>query len=266
LKMAMAESDSGLYLVVMAGGSGTRFWPKSTSKRPKQLMKFFSDESILVQTLSRFDDLVPPSNQIIVTRKALEKAVQKDVGNERVVLAEPQGRNTAPCVYWAARYIQKKDPGAVMLVMPSDSFISDVNQFRKTVRRAVEWAKNHSDLITLGINPTRPDTGYGYLQLGEPLEGECRKVSAFVEKPGLEKAKEYLKSGTTLWNGGMFVWRVNIILDAFDQHCPEYAKVWKDSDGSVDLAYPKMEATSVDYAVMEKSDHVVTFPLDCGLG
>ncbi len=256
---------SDLYLVVMAGGTGTRFWPKSTSKKPKQLLYFGGKktETLLGQTLLRFDNFIPKKHQMIVTTHALEGAVHEQIRDVEI-LAEPQGRNTAPCIYWAARKIAKENPRGVMLVMPSDHFIFKLSSFKKTVQSACEWARNNSDLITLGIKPSRPETGYGYLKLGKKLSDDCQQVEAFVEKPNLGKAKEFVQSGQYLWNGGMFVWRVDVLLQAFDACMPEMRKAWEGSSENVQLAYPIMTATSIDYGVMEKAKNVVTFALDCG--
>lgn len=258
----MADSS---YLVIMAGGSGTRFWPRSTSKKPKQLLSFGAKSSLIVQTLQRFDSIVPAKNRMIVTTELLKVAVREEVPSDVQVLAEPQGRNTAPCVYWAARAIAEKDPKAIMLVMPSDHYIAKPESFTATIREAVEWASRHDDLVTLGVKPDRPETGYGYLRVGERLgASHCKKVDAFVEKPSLEKAREFFSSGQYLWNGGMFVWRAETILAAFDRFMPEMKKAWDESTGKIEVAYPKLTATSIDFGVMERASNVVTFPLDCG--
>lgn len=255
----------------MAGGSGTRFWPKSTSKRPKQLLAFGGNgqgdcgegETLLKQTLGRFDGIVPSSQKIVVTTAALEPAVHEQAPGA-LVLAEPQGRNTAPCIYWAARTVAAIDPKAVMLVMPSDHYIAHLSAFKSTVQKACEWAASHDDLVTLGVQPERPETGYGYLKVSANSEGGCKKVDSFVEKPNLERAKQFLADGNYLWNGGMFLWRAEVILRAFDELMPEMRKVWDGESGEVARAYPKMTATSIDYGVMERAKNVVAFPLECG--
>ncbi len=265
-----------LFLVVIAGGSGTRFWPKSTSKRPKQLLSFDGGKgkegdpgkSLIAQTLSRFDSIVPSSHRMVVTTQVLKDAIT-DEAQGASVLAEPAGRNTAPCIYWAARVIAEKDPNGVMLVMPSDHYIQSTEKFISVVKSAADWASQSEDLVTLGIQPSRPETGYGYLKVSNPLPSSVgfaplRRVDAFVEKPNAEKAAQFLRSGDYLWNGGMFLWRVDVILKAFDQLMPEMKKAWDETQGNVELAYPKMTATSIDYGIMEKAKNVVTFPLDCG--
>ncbi|MCC7442841.1 MAG: NTP transferase domain-containing protein [Bdellovibrionales bacterium] len=254
------------YLVIMAGGSGTRFWPKSTAKKPKQLLSFgSSNDTLLGTTLKRFDGLSPEDRRVIVTTQSLAAATKEAVGPATHVLSEPMGRNTAPCVYWAARWVAERDPKAVMMVMPADHHMASVKDFRATLERAVRWATEHDDLVTLGIQPSRPETGYGYLKLGnEVSKGPCRKVQAFVEKPDRARAEAYVASGEYLWNGGMFLWRAETILKAFDSLMPEMKREWDAAKGDVSAAYPRMTATSIDYGIMEKAPNVVTFPLDCG--
>ncbi len=255
---------SQLHLVIMAGGSGTRFWPKSTSRRPKQLLSFEGDgkPTLLARTLERFDGLVPLENRMIVTTESLTRAIAEEAPGVRV-LSEPQARNTAPCVYWAAREVASRDPKGVMLVMPADHHMGRVEDFRATVRRAAERAARCDELVTLGVKPDRAETGYGYLRLGEALEPALSQVEAFVEKPDARKAAEFLASGRYLWNGGMFLWRAEVILRAFDEFMPEMKRVWDESHGQIDQAYPRLTATSIDYGVMERARNVVTFTLDC---
>ena len=269
------KAHSNLYLFVIAGGSGTRFWPKSTSKHPKQLLAFQAGSSpsdskntLLGLTLERFSDLIPERNRFILTTQSLAPAVES-VGLSAQILAEPQARNTAPCIYWAAQRIAQNDPNGVLLVMPSDHYVANPESFSAVVKKAIHWAVEHDDLVTLGIKPSRPETGYGYLKTGEPLERfseslEVRRVEKFIEKPNLERANEFVNSGQYLWNGGMFVWRAQVILEAFDRYMPEMKQAWTQAQGNIDLAYPQMTATSIDYGIMEKSTNVVTFPLACG--
>ncbi|MCM2323983.1 MAG: sugar phosphate nucleotidyltransferase [Oligoflexia bacterium] len=258
------------FLVIMAGGSGTRFWPKSTARRPKQLLSFGRSgdaeaPTLLKMTLDRFEEVVPEAQRVIVTTRQLSAAVAEQAGGA-IVLEEPQGRNTAPCIYWAAREVARRDPRGVMLVMPADHYIAMPERFRETVREAARWAAENDDLVALGVKPVRAETGYGYLRIGEeaaPGRG-CRRVEAFVEKPNLEKAEQFVRSGQYLWNGGMFLWRAEVILAAFDRHMPEMKKAWETAQGRVEQAYPAMTATSIDYGIMEKARNVVSFSLDCG--
>lgn len=251
-----------VHLVIMAGGSGTRFWPKSTAKKPKQLLPFGSGKSLIKQTVDRFDGLIP--NIWVVTTKSLAEPIQKELGPKVKILAEPQARNTAPCVYWASRVIGDQDPNAILVFMPADHYIRKLDTFRVTVQGAIDWASEHDDLVTLGVKPTRPETGYGYLKCSKARSNDCIQVERFVEKPNLENAKKFLTSGEYLWNGGMFIWKAKTILRAFDEAMPELKQVWDASGGKVEVAYPKMTATSIDFGVMEKVHNVVSFPLDCG--
>lgn len=260
------------YLLVMAGGSGTRFWPKSTSKKPKQLLSFSrneTDPTLLSRTLARFDNLIEDDRRFILTTEKLESAVKADAPHVQI-LAEPEGRNTAPCLYWAARTLHERDLQSIMVVMPSDHEILDLPEFKSVVGAAIEWATTHDDLITLGVRPTRPETGYGYLKLSQTMSSikpgsrEPIRLEKFVEKPNLEKAKEFLATGQYLWNGGMFVWKTSVLLAAFDRLMPEMRVAWERNGGKVERAYRELTATSIDYGILEKSSNVVTFPLDCG--
>lgn len=252
----------------MAGGSGTRFWPKSTSKCPKQLLSFEPGRPTLIEeTVRRFESLVSPDQVWIVTTQKLESAVQRVFakhGNPPRVLAEPEGRNTAPCVFWAAQEIAKDDPDAIMMVMPSDHTIPHLREFQNTIAKAAQWARETGDLVTLGVKPTRPETGYGYLKKGNAITSGGFRVERFVEKPDLARAKDYVASGEYYWNGGMFLWTVKAILEAFEKFMPEMKRIWDETQHNVTLAYPKMTATSIDYGVMEKAKNVSVFELDCG--
>jgi mannose-1-phosphate guanylyltransferase len=247
----------------MAGGSGTRFWPKSTTERPKQLLTFDGGGSFLARTLARFDDLVAADHRLVVTTARLAKAITGETPDV-LVLAEPDGRNTAPCIYWAARVIGERDGDAVMLVMSADHHIADTGVFRTVVRQAAEWAATHDDLVTLGVTPSRPETGYGYLATGHEIGRTCRKVAEFVEKPDRERAEQFLEAGTYLWNSGMFAWRIPVILEAFDRFLPEIREAWDAAGNDAEKAYPRIPVISVDHGILEKATNVVTFPLDCG--
>ena len=262
------EKNNHLFLTVMAGGNGTRFWPKSTIKKPKQFLAFGKNSvNLLGQTLSRFENLVPEDRRYILTTESLRDAVIRE-GLPAHILAEPESRNTAPCIYWAARMIADKDPDAVMLVMPSDHHIGNENAFLRVLGEAVTWAEESDDLVTLGVCPARPETGYGYLKLGKNLGHRDRisisQIDAFIEKPSLIRAQEFVHSKIYLWNAGMFVWRVKVVLEAFDRFMPGMREAWDVSLGRVEEAFPLMQATSIDYGIMEKAKNIVAFPLDCG--
>ncbi len=264
------KQEPDLFLVIIAGGNGTRFWPKSTSKKPKQLLSFGSNSpTLLTQTLARFDGWVPPQQRMIVTTQFLRDAVVSEIPQVKI-LAEPQGRNTAPCIYWAARQVAEQNPDGIMVIMPADHHIASTSKFIQVIKTAAQWALENDDLVTLGIEPTRPETGFGYLKTTPyPAStalhfADIKQVASFVEKPSLKKAEEFLHSGNYYWNGGMFLWRAQVILNSFDQFMPEMKAAWEKAEGVIEKAYPKMTATSIDYGVMEKAKNVVTFPLNCG--
>jgi mannose-1-phosphate guanylyltransferase len=255
-------------LFVLAGGSGTRFWPKSTPEKPKQLLSFGSKErgskTLLEETLSRLDGRVELESKWVLTTTKLAPTIRNLLGDSKVkVLAEPIARNTAPCLFWAARELVAQDPEGVMIVLPSDHFIADLQAFSRTIQAAVVHAMETEDLVTLGVKPERPETGYGYLEL-EPSTKLPIRLRRFVEKPDLKRAEEFVAAGNFLWNGGMFVWKAKSLLAEFSRFMPEMDQIWNECEREVLRAYPKLTATSIDYGVMEKSDHVVTFPLDCG--
>ena len=254
-----------IYLVIMAGGSGTRFWPKSRKTKPKQFLSFIPGQPTLIElTLDRFQNFSAIQETLVVTTELLAEQAKDLLGNRAKILAEPEGRNTAPCIYWAAQHISKMDEDAIMMVMPSDHYIHDEESFRKSVEIGIRHASESSDLVTLGIRPTGPETGYGYLEIGSEIASGCQKVEKFVEKPNLEKAKKYLSSGKYLWNAGMFIWRVSVFKKEMAQILPEMDQVWKESGGNVQNAYPKLPKISIDYGLMEKSKNVATVPMDCG--
>lgn len=260
----MNSTSNTPYLFVMAGGSGTRFWPKSTSAQPKQLLSFGkSKETLLEMTLNRFNDWIPDAHRFILTNKKIEAHVKSIIPKDVGVLAEPIPRNTAPCLYWGAKVLSKIDPHAVMIVMSSDHYIANNKNFINTVKKAADHAQDNSALITLGITPTRPETGYGYLELGDK-NAESYRVKRFVEKPELKKAIQYFESKNFLWNAGMFVWRVDALLKAFNDLMPEMDEIWDKHKENAGSAFPELTATSIDYGILEKSENVITYPLDCG--
>lgn len=275
------SGDPHIYLVVIAGGSGTRFWPKSTSKKPKQLLTF-QKKTLIEETLDRFVDLIPRNRQMIVTTDALQEAIALKAPDIEI-LAEPCARSTAPSIFWAAQAIAKKNPDAVMLVMPSDHYIASLPLFHEALQTAIDWASSHDDLVTLGILPTRPETGYGYLRTedrdhpsktgkrggsgSEESDGGRRAVlpvTAFIEKPDLATAHQFLASGRYFWNGGMFIWKTSLILQAFQTWMPEMQAIWEETHQDVHQAFARFPMTSIDYGIMEKAQNVVTVPLSCG--
>lgn len=268
-----------MYIVILAGGAGTRFWPLSRKLRPKQLMSVFGGKSMLQQTVERVLPLKP--RRILVVTNALQASETtaqldylKDVPID--VIAEPVGRNTAPAIGLAASIIAHHDPEAVMAVLPADHYIRDEEAFRAALLRA-KAAARQGFLVTLGIRPDRPETGYGYIEAGRKLcDAGSNQVTRFVEKPVLEKALAYLAAGNFYWNSGMFVWQAKVILGELAKQLPDLYRALKQLRYSLeagDLAglapqieaiYGEVKSESIDYGVMEKAGNVAVIPADFG--
>lgn len=246
-----------IYAVIMAGGSGERFWPRSRKRCPKQLLSIVSKKSMLQETVARLKGFIPSSKIFIVTNKVQAKQVRKQLPAlpSKNVIVEPLSKNTAPCIAVAASVIHKKDPKAVMVVLPADHQIKDVRLFLNTIKEAVDLAARKDVLVTLGIKPKSAHTGYGYIEKGETISIGAYKVAKFAEKPNLQTAEEYVKSGKYLWNSGMFIWRAGSILNEIKEYLPElYELCMKYSS---DTVYRRAESISIDYGVMEKTKRAV---------
>ncbi|HEY6007581.1 MAG TPA: mannose-1-phosphate guanylyltransferase [Geobacteraceae bacterium] len=268
-----------MYVVILAGGSGTRFWPLSRKTTPKQLMSVFGGKSMLQRTVERVLPL-KPKRVIVVTNaaQATETAAQLSYLKPLHIdiIEEPVGRNTAPAIGLAASIIASHDPTGVMAVLPADHYISDEEGFCRVLASGREAAVN-GYLVTLGIRPDRPETGYGYIEADEELRGAGPfPVRRFVEKPPLEKAVEFLAAGNFYWNSGMFLWRADVILDQILAHMPELAAglarltfsgdIWDmvDLQPQIDAIYRDIRGESIDFGVMEKADNVVVVPAAFG--
>jgi mannose-1-phosphate guanylyltransferase len=260
--------------VIMAGGSGTRFWPLSRKARPKQFLPLATTRSLITETAARLTGLAKPSDLLVVCGKLHAPAVSKLVKGipKQNILVEPAARNTAPAIAYAALHVEALDPKAVMAILPSDHHVSKPAEFRRVLGEAAELAVQ-GHLVTLGIKPSRPETGYGYIRVGAPLSGESRAVEAFVEKPDHETARRYLQSGDYLWNGGIFVFTAEAILAALHEHMPDLRTSLKTLraamgkrtfPGVLAKVFPKMPATSIDYGVMEKAKNIAVLPGDFG--
>ncbi len=261
-----------IHAVIMAGGSGTRFWPESREARPKQLLPILGGRAMVAETALRLDPLVPPERTWVVTNRLQVDGVRTacpELPPENV-LVEPCARNTAPCVGLAAVAIRARDPEAVLVVLAADHLISPLDQFQRALRAAAEAARQPGALVTFGIPPRYPATGYGYIRRGAELgrhEGlSCSAVDAFVEKPDEARAREFLEQGTYLWNSGMFAWRADTLLDAVAQHMPELsagldelaAEVGGDGfEAALERLYPGFPSVPVDVGIMEKADGAV---------
>ncbi|MCA9552388.1 MAG: mannose-1-phosphate guanylyltransferase [Myxococcales bacterium] len=255
------------YVVVMAGGSGTRFWPASRKARPKQFLSIGQDGSLLRQTVDRVLPMVPPAQVYVVTGAVHAEHAQEDLPElpEGNVMVEPTGRNTAPCIGWATKAILHKDPDAVIAVLPADHYIRDEEGFRDHLAAAFEAAAG--GIVLFGIVPDRPETGYGYIQRGgakRPVAGHTvHPVARFVEKPDHPTALKYLAAGDYLWNSGMFVFSARAMDEELTRHLPELSR---DLDRlvaapeQVEAIYPQLQSISIDYGVMERSDRTEVMP------
>ncbi|GAB3731968.1 mannose-1-phosphate guanylyltransferase [Hymenobacter agri] len=267
------------YLIVMAGGIGSRFWPFSRTHHPKQFHDVLGvGRSMLQLTVDRFAGVCPPENVFVVTNRDYTALVQEHLPDLPAdqILGEPIGRNTAPCIAYASYRIAQRDPQATIIVTPADHAVLREDEFRRLINIAIDAAQANDVLITLGIQPSRPDTGYGYIQYMDEQSlpgGQLHKVKTFTEKPNLEIAKMFVESGDFLWNSGLFVWRADVILHAFHQYLSDIAEVF--DEGAEQLGTPQEEAfigeaysrcrnISIDYGVMEKADNVYVLPADFG--
>ena len=263
------------YCIIMAGGVGSRFWPFSTNEKPKQFLDFFgTGRSLLRMTYERLDGIVPASNVFIVTNKIYKDTILEQLPElaENQVLLEPMRRNTAPCIAYAVYRIQKENPKANIVVLPSDHLITNEKEFQRVITEGLCFVANNDALLTLGMKPTRPETGYGYIQFGNGGD-ELRKVKTFTEKPNLEMAKVFLSSGEFAWNSGMFLWRADVIINQFNQHLPEVADKFEqgidayatDNEQTfINRIYPECPNISIDYGIMEKAENVYVMLADFG--
>ncbi|TGD81201.1 mannose-1-phosphate guanylyltransferase [Hymenobacter wooponensis] len=281
------------YLVVMAGGIGSRFWPFSRTHHPKQFHDVLGmGRSMLQLTVDRFRGICSPENVFVVTNRDYTDLVQQHLPElpPNQILGEPIGRNTAPCIAYASYRIAQRDPEAVIVVTPADHAVMHEENFRDAIRTALGAAQMHNVLITLGIQPSRPDTGYGYIQfIDENVSSDdvkaakgvdksnfpkgLFKVKTFTEKPNLELAKMFVSSGDFLWNSGLFVWRADAIISAFHHYLSDIAEVFDEGynelgtdreEDFITRAYTRCRNISIDYGVMEKADNVYVLPADFG--
>ena len=276
------------FCVIMAGGIGSRFWPFSRAEKPKQFLDFFgTGRSLLQMTVDRFRPIIPIENVLIVTNVAYKDLILEQIPDlkEEQILCEPARRNTAPCIAYAVSAIKARTSQANIVVAASDHLILEEEKFRQTILKAFEFTGKNEAICTLGMQPTRPETGYGYIQFAadklDEVKGERLKVKGdgifpvkeFKEKPDLETAKAYLASGEYLWNSGIFVWSLETIDAAIKRHLPEVAAIFekgegligtKDERAFIEEYFPQCPNISVDYGILEKADNVFVLPSSFG--
>jgi len=268
--------DNNRYCVIMCGGVGSRFWPFSKAARPKQFIDFFgTGRSLLQMTFDRLNGIVPVENIILLTNESYEPLIKEQLPeiSSHQILLEPARRNTAPCIAWAAHHIKAINPDAKMMVAPSDHVILDVEKFRTSVINAFEFIDSRDALVTMGIKPSRPETGYGYIQVGEHVEGSFSSVKTFTEKPDEDLARVFLRSGEFFWNSGMFFWSADSIIHALNACVPEINIIFENgqqffgTEQEMDYINTHFEACpsiSIDFAVMEKAPNVYVETVDFG--
>ena len=268
--------DNNRYCVIMCGGVGSRFWPFSKAAKPKQFIDFFGTGRSLLQTaFDRINGIVPVENIILITNENYEPLIKEQLPEiaDSQILLEPARRNTAPCIAWAAHHIKAINPEAKMMVAPSDHLIINVDKFRQSVTSAFDFIDKHDALVTMGIKPSRPETGYGYIQVGEPVQGEFSTVKTFTEKPNEDLARVFLESGEFFWNSGMLFWSADSILNALNNHAPEVNAVFEQGKEYFGTAqerkyiednFEACPSISIDFAVMEKAPNVYVETVDFG--
>jgi len=265
------------YVAIMAGGIGSRFWPMSRAAYPKQFLDILNTGKTLIQsTYERFANFIPEENIYIVTSREYAGIVEEQLPQIRRenILAEPSRKNTAPCVAYISFKLAQKDPEACLIVAPSDHLVLDTETFENVSNHALDFAQHLKAFVTLGIKPTYPNTGYGYIQHEAlPVAEDVYKVKTFTEKPNLELAKTFIASGDFLWNAGIFIWQVKSILKAFEQFQPELYELFAteeeffntpEEQNAINRIYPQCKSESIDYAIMEKASNVYVIPASFG--
>lgn len=259
------------YCLIMAGGSGTRFWPRSLVKKPKQYLSLFGDQSLIQETVQRFANFIPEVSIYVVSAKSQQDVLEEQTTNlpKENLIFEPVGKNTLPAIGLAALFIAEKDPDGIMIVSPSDHLIQNDELFRQTIESAAQIAEEKNGIVTIGITPKHPATGYGYVKTAEEVKiGQLIKsfaVNKFVEKPNLEVATGYLQTGGFFWNSGIFIFKVSVFLDAVEKYSPAlFADLMRikehigtaDYDEALDRIYREVQSISVDYGILEKAENV----------
>ena len=278
MKRIDSTAFAHVYAVILAGGSGTRFWPLSRRRHPKQLLELFGPGTLLEQTAARICDIIPPERTYIFTNELVRSEIVRRLPRipRRQIVAEPAARNTAPTIGLAAHELLRRDPDAVMVVLPSDQVITKPDAFKQVLKAGCRFASTPGRSVTIGLKPTRPETGYGYVRLGARMkrsEGkEILEVRKFTEKPPAATAAHYVASGDYLWNGGMFIWRASTLIRNLERFQPRMAAGLAriaeaggaKNRGSLRRLYPRLEKISIDYALMEKIPDVYAVAADIG--
>ena len=273
-------TKSNNHLVIMAGGVGSRFWPMSTADRPKQFIDVLGvGKSLLQLTYQRFGDFCPLDNVWVVTNKKYVALVHEQLPDIPVenILQEPCRRTTAPCIAYVSWRIKARDPKANVVVTPSDHIVTDETEFRRIIGLCMDFTEDSDAIVTLGMKPNRPETGYGYikadLSMSSLRQKEIFRVDKFKEKPDYDTAKEYIKDSSYFWNAGIFIWSVSTIVNAFRVYQPAIAKIFEnltpvygtaEEQARIDAVYPECENISVDYAIMERVEEIFVCPADFG--
>ena len=264
------------HLVIMAGGVGSRFWPMSTTECPKQFIDVMGCGRTFIQlTLDRFRGIVPDENVWVVTNEKYRDIVMKQLPQVQPehILLEPCRRNTAPCIAYVSWRIKQVAPDANLIITPSDHIVTDVIEFQRIIRLALDFTAAHDAILTLGMKPTRPETGYGYIERDKSGDNDVYPVLRFCEKPNLETAKEYIRHSEFYWNSGIFVWNVRTIVNQLKMHAPEVTAVFDNlnpylgtplEQEKVNELFPTCPSISIDYAVMEKANDIFVCPADFG--
>ena len=264
--------DKNYYAIIMAGGVGSRFWPVSTTEFPKQFHDMLGSGFTLIQkTFSRLSKLVPVENILVLTNERYNDLVlqQLPLIKPEQVLLEPAMRNTAPCILYASLKIKKQNPNAIMVVAPSDHWIEDENEFAVNLKNCFDYCTNNDALMTLGIQPTFPNTGFGYIEFDKSDKNFIKKVNQFREKPNYETAKSFLEQGNFLWNGGIFIWSVNAITNSFEKFQPQMNALFQkgipyyntsSEQDFINENYNNAQDISIDYAIMEHAKNVFVLP------
>jgi mannose-1-phosphate guanylyltransferase len=269
--------NQNYYVAIMAGGIGSRFWPKSRVGYPKQFIDILHTGKSLIQwTYERFAAFIPEENIFVVTSEEYTGIVKEQlplIADDNIV-AEPSRKNTAPCIAYISFKIEQRNPDAILIVAPADHLILDNSGFQAICEHAINFVNKNDALVTLGIKPTYPNTGYGYIQhKTDSVEDNVYEVKTFTEKPNLELAKTFIESGDFLWNAGIFIWKLNTIITAFEKYQPEMHELFSsekekfntaDEKTAIDTIYPLCTSVSIDYAIMEKANNVYVIPSSFG--